>query len=380
MVDDQRVAFFVPRLRFGGAQRVTITIANGLAARGYEVDLLLAYHEGGLVDQVDDAVTLIDLHTPNVPVVGVLASVPRLRSYLEAAEPSILFTAMTYANVVSILAGTVADANTIVVPTEHNMFGLGSGPKTEATRMLARYLYRFADHVVAVSEGVADSIVEATEIDRSDVTVLYNPIPVADIRARSQESVDDPWLQSTEFETIVSVGRLEAPKDPFTLLRSFERVNSVRPNTRLILVGGGSMRDELLELTDSLDIDDVVSLPGYASNPYTYMDRASVFVLSSESEGLPTVLIEALACGCPIIATECSSGPREILSDGEYGTLVPVGDVAVLRDAILSTLRGSADPADPEQLIERAQDFSVETIVDQYEEFVLRMTDRRVNE
>jgi glycosyltransferase involved in cell wall biosynthesis len=380
MADSRHVAFYVPALRVGGAQRVTITLANGLAERGHDVDLVLSYREGELLSQVDDAVSVVDLRTPKVPVLGILASVPRMRSYLETVEPSVLFAAITYANVTSLLAAAVADTDTRVVPTEHNRFEMESGLKSAVTSVLARRLYRLADGIVAVSAGVATSVADGTGVARDDVTVLYNPVPIADVRSRAREPIDehltDDWLRSPAFETIVSVGRLETPKDPETLLRAFERVNSVRPDTRLILVGDGSKREELFDLAERLDIDEAVSLPGYAANPYAYMGWASVFVLSSEFEGLPTVLIEALACGCPVVATDCPSGPREILADGEYGTLVPVGDATALEDAIRSTLK---TPTDPEKLTRRARDFSVETIVDQYEGFIEQLIDRRAN-
>lgn len=377
MADPPRVAFYVPALRVGGAQRVTITVANGLAERGYDVDLVVSHYEGELSDRVSGAVRIVDLDAPKVPAIGILAGLPRLRSYLETVEPSLLFAAMTYANVVSILTAAMANTHTKLLPIEHNTFGMESRLKSRATDRLARHLYRFADGVVAVSEGVADSVVDGTYIDRSDVTVLYNPIPVSEIREQSQASIDDEWLQSSAFEPIVSVGRLEAQKDLSTLLRSFALVNRARPDTRLILVGRGSKREDLLALADSLGISDVVSLPGYVENAYAYMGHASVFALSSEYEGLPTVLIEALACGCPIVATDCPSGPREILSDGEYGTLVPVGDAPALRDAILSTLE---TPTDSETLTRRSRDFSVETVVDQYEAFIEGLVDRRADE
>jgi glycosyltransferase involved in cell wall biosynthesis len=377
MADSLRVAFYIPALRIGGAQRVTITIANGLAERGYDIDLIVSHYEGELSDRVSDAVRVVDLNTLKVPAIGILASLPRLRSYLETVEPSLLFAAMTYANVVSILTAAVADAHTKLIPIEHNTFGMESRLKSKATDTLARHLYRFADGVVAVSGGVADSVVDGANIDRSDVTVLHNPIPVSEIREQSRASIDDEWLLSPAFEPIVSVGRLEEQKDLSTLLRSFALVNRVRPATRLILVGRGSKREDLLALADSLGIDDVVSLPGYVENAYAYMGHASVFALSSKYEGLPTVLIEALACECPIVATDCPSGPREILSNGEHGTLVPVGDVTALRDAILSTLE---DPTDPETLTRRARDFSVETIVDQYAAFIQRTIDRPAGE
>jgi glycosyltransferase involved in cell wall biosynthesis len=377
MAETSRVAFYIPALRVGGAQRVTITIAAGLAERGYDVDLVVSYREGELLDEVPDTVRVIDLETSKVPAIGILASVPRLRSYLETVEPSVLFAAMTYANVVAILAMLSATTATRVLATEHNTFGMDTDLKPRVTYALARVLYRFADGVIAVSEGVAESVVTAARVDRRDVTVLYNPVPVSAVREESSEPIDDPWLTSPELETIVSVGRLEAPKDPETLLRAFARLNRARPDTRLLLVGQGPKREELSALADALGLGDVVSVPGYVENAYAYMGHASVFVLSSRYEGLPTVLIEALACGCPVVATDCPSGPREILSDGEYGTLVPVRNAAALSDAIRSTLE---TPTDPGKLTRRARGFSVETIVDRYEGVIEQLIDRRANE
>lgn len=369
MADKPRIAFYVPALRVGGAQRVTITIAAGLAERGYEVDLLVSHCEGELLSEVPEGVGIVDLETLSIPGIGILASVPRLRSYLERVEPSVLFAAMTFANVVSILAGLSADTTTKIVATEHNTFGMNRGLKPRATYGLARHLYPFAAGVVAVSAGVADSVAKDTRIDRRDVTVLYNPVPIAEVEAESKASIDEPWLESEALETIVSVGRLEVPKDPETLLRAFARLNRVRPDTRLIVVGQGPKREGLVALAESLGVGDVVSVPGYVENAYAYMGHASTFVLSSRYEGLPTVLIEALACGCPVVATDCPSGPGEILADGKYGRLVPVGDEAALCEAIEATLKA---PIDAGTLTERAKDFAVETVVDRYVEFIER--------
>jgi glycosyltransferase involved in cell wall biosynthesis len=364
------VAFFIPSLTVGGAQRVTISIANGLAERGYAVDLVLSYREGTFLERVSDCVTIVSLDTPRVPVVGIGASIPGLRSYLENRTPAVLFSAMTYASVVSIASGMALDVDTVFVPVEHDTFGIRPGLKERLTSYLAKYLYAFADHVVAVSEGVADSVIAGTTTNASDVSVLYNPVPVAEVRSESRASVDDSWLRSDRFEVILSVGRLESvQKDLPTLLEAFERLNRAREDTRLILAGTGPERQELLALATELGVEEVVSLPGYVENPYSYMQQASAFVLSSRREGLPTVLIEALACGCPVVSTDCPSGPREILAHGTYGALVPVGDERALADAILSTLE---DPPDPAELSERADDFSTDVIVEEYVAFLER--------
>ena len=370
-----RVAFFIPALRVGGAQRVTVNIANGLAARGYPVDLVLAYREGPVLSDVSDDVRVIDLETPEVPLIGVLASVPRLRSYFRSNRPAVCFSAMTFANVAAILAAELSDVETTLVATEHDTFGMVPGRKEWVTSQLARHLYRFADRVAAVSEGVADSVRRETSVDDDDVAVLYNPIELDEIRTTAADPVAEesvrPWLESDRFETLFTVGRIESQKDIPTLLRAFRRVREQRPNARLVVAGTGSRRDRLVSMAEDLGLGDVVAFPGYVENAYAYMSRADLFVLSSRHEGLPTVLLEALACGCPIVSTDCPSGPREILEGGRYGPLVPVEDPAALAEAILGALD---DPVDREALLRRSEDFSMEAAVDGYAAFIDRVT------
>lgn len=361
------VAFYIPDLTVGGAERVTVNIANGFAERGYRVDLVLSTRTGENLQSVSETVRVVDLQTPSVPALGVLASVPGLRSYLRRERPAVLFSAMTYANVAAVLAAAAAGVETKVIPTEHNMFGTKRGAKERVTRTLARRLYPRADHVVAVSDGVADSVRLGTDVDPEDVSVLYNPMDIGSIREAAHEPIDDEWLTSPAFDTIVTVGRLEAQKDHETLLRAFERVHAERPNARLVLVGTGSRLSELRALSADLGLEDVVSIPGYVENVYPYIRLASAFALSSRHEGLPTVLIEALACGCPIVSTDCPSGPREILDGGVYGRLVPVGDPDALAEGLLTTL---ASEPDPDRLVARAAEFDTAPVIDRYTQFV----------
>ena len=360
------VALFVPSLTVGGAQRVTTTVANGLAERGYEVDLLLSYNRGELAETVAGEVRVVDLETPQIPVVGIGASVPALRSYLEREEPDVLFSAMTYATVVVLAAAFQLGVDTRFVGVEHTTFGRNLTLKERLVTEVATRWYGSIDHVLAVSQGVADAVVERTRIDPERVSVQYNPVEVADIDRLADEAVDHPWLDG-DHEVVLSVGRLDSPKDYGTLVRAFAEVNRKRPATRLVIAGTGSERDQLLELADSLGVGEELSLPGYVENPYRYMQRASVFALSSRYEGLPTVLIEALACGCPTVSTDCPSGPNEFLDDGRYGRLVPVGDHEALAEAIVGTLER---PPDSESLRARAEAFAAPHVIDEYADFV----------
>lgn len=366
------VGFFIPTMNLGGAQQVTVTIANGLAARGYTVDLVLANGTGPLLDRVDDAVTVVDLATPSVPGLGILASVPALRRYLRRQRPDFLFAAMMNANVVTVITDAVAGVDTRVVLTEHNTFGVRPGLRDRLTAGLASVLYPRADHVVGVSKGVADSVVEGTNVANDRVSVLYNPIDVEAIRAAAAEPLDDEAASLMDGDVVFTVGRLEAAKDHEMLLRAFARVHEERPWVRLVVGGSGSRREELEAFATELGLDDVVTFVGYVDNAYAYMAAASVFALSSKHEGLPTVLLEALACETPIVSTDCPSGPREILADGRYGMLVPVGDDAAFADALVETLDA---PAPAAALRARAEDFSVDAVISEYETFIGRIAD-----
>ncbi|MBX0285625.1 glycosyltransferase [Haloarcula salinisoli] len=367
-----RVAFFTPAPSFGGAQRVTVTIANSLAQRGHDVDLVAGRLEGEFADVISDAVNTVELDVPEVPGVGILAGIPKLVSYLDARQPAVLFASRTHTNLAAVATGALADVDVHVAITEHSPFDYQATAKDSATAAIASHFYTYADDVITVSEGVAETVVENTRVSTDRTTVLNNPIDIAAIRSGAEEPVDHEWLDDPDLEPIVSVGRLEPVKGFSTLLEAFAELHVSRPETRLILVGKGPDRERLTSLARELGVADSVSLPGYTDNPYAYMGRASVYVLSSAVEGLPTVLIEALACGCTIVSTDCQYGPREILEDGRYGRLTPVGDAEALAETIGDALE---DPTPPERSRERAQHFSMAAGADRYESYIASVTD-----
>ncbi|WP_338072131.1 glycosyltransferase [Haloarcula rubripromontorii] len=361
------IAFFVPSLTIGGAERVTVSVANGLSQRGYDVDLVVSYHEGDFRSDVAGTVNVVDLGTQRIPGIGIGASVPALVRYLRRRSPQILFSQMTYANVIHMASQVLSGADTVTISTIHNTLGMQEESKEKLVQWLQRRLAHQSDQFVAVSEGVADSVVEHVGVDREKVSVLHNPIPVSEVQERAGESVEHPWVDSANRSVVLGVGRLERAKNFGSFLRAFERVHAARPDTRAIVVGRGSKRTELETLAAELGIDDVVSFPGFVDNPYGYMAGADVLAMSSVHEGLPTVLIEALACGCPVVSTDCPSGPAEILKDGEYGPLVDVDDDEGLAAAIQRTLD---DPLPSDVLVERANNFAPAAVIDQYEAFI----------
>ena len=226
---------------------------------------------------------------------------------------------------------------------------------------LMKIFYPRADGVVAVSKGVADDLAVVIGLPRERITVIYNPVVTPELLQKAQEPIDHPWFHPGEPPVILGVGRLTKQKDFPTLIQAFALVRKERP-ARLIILGEGEDRYELEELIRKLGIASDVDMPGFVDNPYKYMAYSTVFVLSSAWEGLPTVLIEAMACGCPVVSTNCHSGPAEILENGKYGKLVAVGDAAGLAEAMVGTL----DAPESLNVVRRAQDFGVEQAVAGY--------------
>jgi glycosyltransferase involved in cell wall biosynthesis len=359
-MDMARVALFLPSLRGGGAERVMLHLARGFAERGFAVDMVLADAAGAYIKQVPPQVQVVDLGAKRV-----LLSLPRLVRYLQDVQPSALLSAMEHANLVAILAWRWARVPTRLVVSVHNTMSIATqhAPQSKARLipMLARWLYPQAHRVVAVSHGVATDILHLYQLPTAKVEVIYNPVVTPELMIQSQDTVEHPWLTAGEPPIILGVGRLTAQKDFATLIRAFARVRQSH-EARLIILGEGEDRPILERLVRELGLQEWVALPGFVANPYAWMRRATVFVLSSRWEGLPTVLVEAMACGTPVVSTDCPSGPREILEDGKWGKLVPVGDEAALAEAICQTLKEGA-PRDPSI---RANDFSLERAVESY--------------
>lgn len=363
------LSFFIPNLTVGGAEQVTVNIANGLAARGYDVELLLSEFEGELQSELTDRVAVVELPPSETSLFGVAANLPALAAYLRRQEPAVLFSHLRHPSVVCLAVNKVLDIDTVVVPTHHSAYGttVEQTPKDRIVQRLVPHFYPAADRIIAVSEGVADSLVDGTPVSEDDLSVLHNPVDVETVRERAREPVDHPWIEDDDVEVVLFVGRIAQQKDLETWLRAFERVHERNPDARAVIAGQGPRREHLLSVAERRGLSDVVSIPGYVENPYRFMSQADAFLLSSRYEGLPTVLIEALACGCPIVATDCPSGPREILDGGRFGHLAPVGDADALADAVTETLD---DPTPADVLRRRADDFAPESVVDDYEQFI----------
>lgn len=353
-----RIAFFLPLLSGGGAERVMLNLAEGFVEKGVKVDFVLAKAEGPYLDQVHEEVRLVDLGSS-----GVLACLPGLVRYLRKEQPIALISALDHANVVAIWAKVLARGCTRSVVTLHNTISEKRKLASKISRasvipFLVRLFFPFANSIVAVSKGVADDYAEVAGLNSEKIKVIYNPVITNSLLDKSIAPLDHPWFSPGEPPVILSVGRLTEQKNYTCLIHAFARVRE-KVSARLLILGEGELRGELEELVERLNLKGEVSLPGFVDNPYSYMKQAAVYVLSSAWEGLPTVLIEALAVKLPVVATNCKSGPNEILRGGKLGKLVPVGDVPALAEGIVECLADKKSLVSMKDLDLYTQDYAV---------------------
>ncbi|MCS6924915.1 MAG: glycosyltransferase [Candidatus Binatia bacterium] len=389
------LALFLPSLAGGGVARATLHLAEAFVRRGYRVDLVLCRKTGPYVGYIPSGVGVVTLSrgwqgrlwalSADYTACGALLLpillpyksqqtvpyLPALVRYLQRERPTALLAAKTPANLAALWARRLAGVPTRVVISERTTLSQEvRSTKKWRWRFISpvlRRVYPWADAIVAVSHGVADDLALVAHLPRDSIRTIYNPTVHPQITEKARAPLSHPWFAPGTPPVLLGVGRLEAQKDFPTLLRAFARVRAARP-LRLLILGEGRKRRELETLAKTLGVAADVALPGFVDNPYAYMARAAVFVLSSAWEGLSNVLIEALACGCPVVSTDCPSGSAEVLAHGRYGPLVPVGDDAALARAIVAVLD---TPPDRDTLRARAACFSVERAVEQYLEVLL---------
>jgi len=354
----RRIAIVLPNFRDGGVERSMCKLAEVWLACGWQVELALFRGKHRWLEQLPEGLRVrvlrrryglaprrlaLRAHTGPAgdllgdvlrpwPVRRSLACLPELTAYLRDTAPELVVTAKTGMNVVAVWARRLAGARSRLLVSEHTPPSARPGGARGFPAHLVRRAYPDADAIIAVSHGLADDLAEVSGPPRSAISVVYNPVVDDHMERAGREPVDHPWF-AEDTPVILGAGRLAPQKDFGTLLRAFALARRQRP-LRLVVLGDGPERRRLQALARDLEIAEDVDFRGYEANPYRYMSRARAFVLSSRFEGLGRVLIEALACGCPAVSTDCPSGPREILADGALGPLVPVGDARAVADAI----------------------------------------------
>jgi glycosyltransferase involved in cell wall biosynthesis len=334
----KRIALVLPDLGGGGTERVALTLTEGMLARGHEVDVVLLRAEGELLPLVPSEARIIDLKATRVR-----DALRPLARYLREQRPDAVQARMWPVTVLTILARMLARSRARLVVSDHGILSqhyLGS-PRILAALRLSTRLYAFADARFCVSEGSADDMSRLSGISRDRFTVLRNPAPV--MPESFGKGADRLWAR--DGPRILTVGRLKPDKNYALLIRAFAALG-VEGNAELAILGEGPLRTGLEQLARDLGVADRVRIPGFTTNPWPAYASADLFVLSSDHEGYPNVILEAMLAGLPVVSTDCPSGPREILGDGRYGRLVPVGDADALAKAMAASLTEphSAEP------------------------------------
>ena len=408
-----RVALLSASMSGGGQPRVQANLARALAVSGHRVDFLFFRSPGPFPGQVPAAAGIVDLRTEQgwrqlwifliknpcslVLLLWHVLVTPRLLTrpyaggsrmwmmqrlmalvrYLRHRRPAVIFPAGDRANLLALYARRIAGGETRIIVCQHN--AMSEHLRVNAERVgkwrarLALALmcgaFRRSDGIVGISQGISEETSRTCRIPRERITTIYNPVVTGEMQALALAPLAHPWVQPGAPPVVLGVGRLEEQKDFRTLIRAFARVRRQR-SARLVILGEGTLRGELAALAAALEVAEDVALPGFARNPFAWMSRASVFVLSSKWEGLAMVLVEALACGCPVVSTDGPANPAEVLrpeGEVEVGTLVPVGDDAALAAAIVATLE---DPPLRGPLVERGRWFSSERAAECYERLI----------
>jgi glycosyltransferase involved in cell wall biosynthesis len=342
------IAFYLPQLGTGGVGKMRVLLTAELIRRGFSIDLLLGNSNGPYLKLLDRSVNVFNLGTTHA-----LSSIPRLMTYLWRRRPTAIITDrlrldIAVSRALQLTRVSARSYTSVHIPLSEKLTQLNPRKRKAYHNAVQRY-YPKNRAIITVSAGVRSDLIDTFGISPHLVHTIYNPVVSASLLRDAKAPVAHPFFAPQSPPVVLSVGRLTEQKDFPTLIRAFAQLRA-QIDCRLVILGEGENLSQLTELVQALGIGADVSFPGFAANPYAYMSRASLFVLSSAWEGLGNVLIEALAVGTPVVATDCRYGPREILADGKYGPLAPVGD----EDALATAMQAVIEDPPPADILQKA--------------------------
>lgn len=353
------ISILLPDLRGGGAERVNLDLAYEFSRQGHKVEFVVMQARGEFLAEAQDAFSVIDLNCRRA------RDLPRaLIRYLRHHRPDALLVAMWPLTVIAPMMRFAGYRGRVVV-SEHSILSIQYTGWGWAHRVALRgslaLAYRLAHARTGVSAGVADDIAGLSGLARRMFEVVYNPVPRRPSPDVHALNMAEALWSAPSGAKIVTVGSMKSEKNHPLLLRAFALLD--RPDARLMFVGDGDGREALLSLARELGVTDRVILAGFHPDPTPFYKTADLFVLSSNNEGFGNVIVEAMSCGTPVVSTDCPSGPGEILENGRFGQLTPVGDVEALSRAIADALE---KPHDRDALKRRAADFAPEIAARKY--------------
>jgi len=376
--NNKKILFVLSSLGSGGAEKVAVQLLNHLNGKKYNITVVIFERKGEFLKDIPGNIYVYDLKWENRFSFPKL--VYKLSKIIKDTSPSLIISFLIYSNFVALLARAAACSRVPVIIAEHSV--------PERTMKIGRYyllkkwfyklLYPKAERIIAVSKGIKDELTDYWEIPCRKVEIVNNAIDLNLIEKLSGETIRHQ--NDISVPEIIAVGRLSEPKGYPYLLKAIKLVIDITP-VHLHIYGDGDEKKRLEKMVKDLGISEAVSFEGYKENPYKYMSKGAVFVLSSLWESFSIVLIEAMACGIPVVSTRCPYGPEEIITDGINGLLVPVADENALAEAILKVLN---DDSLRVRLIEagkrRAEDFVIEKMIAGYERvFAELLIDSSIN-
>ncbi|OGZ68547.1 MAG: hypothetical protein A3D35_02290 [Candidatus Staskawiczbacteria bacterium RIFCSPHIGHO2_02_FULL_34_9] len=370
-MDRKRIFFLIPVLNGGGAERNIINIIKNLHNPDYDFTVVTGNIGGNLESELGKDVKIINMNRSTI--LGLFLG---LKKVLKQEKPDILVSALPHMNTISMMAKSFSFSKTKMVLTEHTtVSSLSTTARSLLKRLVAKIIlpnlmriyYRAADKIICVSEGVKEDL-SLIVGKLAQMQVIYNPVFDESILNLAKEPLgEDQYIFECAYPVIIAVGRLVKAKDYPNLLNAFKKVLAVKKATLLIL-GEGPEEKYLKNLVTQLKIYNDVVFLGFKKNPYKYMAHSSLFVLSSVREGFGNVIVEAMACNVPVVATNCKSGPGEIINNEVNGLLVEPQNSEALSSAIIKILQNDKFAKSlSDNGLERAKYFSIEKSVKEYE-------------
>jgi len=348
----KKISLLIPSLSGGGAQKVMVKLANYFVSQGLLVDLVLVKREGPYIKDVDSGVNIVNLDCKRVAL-----SIASLVKYFKTSNTDAVLVTIHHMSIIAIVARVLSMANFRLIIRQPNYLS-HTVPQNMLTRFylsMVCFMFNKSDGVIGISQGVSDDLLSNGV---QNVKTIYNPIDFQQVHKMSHEDDDLDF----SHPLIIGIGRLEKQKNFSLLIKAFSIV-AESVDAQLLILGEGSLSSRLKKEALDLGVSERVQFLGFVDNPYKYLKKSDVFVLSSLWEGFGNVLVESLAVGTQIVSTDCQSGPSEILDNGKYGTLVKVGDSKVLAREIIASLER---PIESDILINRSKDFSLSVISKQY--------------
>ena len=361
----KKILFILQNFEGGGAERVFIHIANGFYEQGYEVSFLLGNKTGVYFDLVNPDIRILELKAKSL-----FSYLLKLPTIFKRNNYSHIFTASDNISIAAVIIKKFTRVKPVIICTLHYnlhfMLSLLPWANRQWVRLSNKYFITHADKLVAVSMGVAEGFKKGTCKQVVQLQTIYNPVFDEEIYVKATKPVTEDLFNSGK-KTLLTVGRLSKQKNQQCLLKAFSKLVQTDKNIQLIILGIGPLERELKKLTADLDLMDSVHFLGFKQNPFNYIQRSDLFVLSSLFEGLPTVIIESMALGINVVSTNCFSGPAEILGEGKLGWLCSVNDADDLAEKIIKALE---KPKQREELINAAQQYNTKNIIRHYMDIV----------